>query len=344
MKKNKNKGFTLTELIIVIVIIGILAAVLIPSLSGYIKKAKRSNDVQTASQMSKELSLYCIENDINQNKLLGTDVRTILNFKGFDLTPSTSDWTYVYNRDKNIVEVQDFSDGVLAADNDFSFANDPTQIKENLFLIGKGTTDLEQAIYILISSPEEWNKAHELLKNTIYNSLINKFDPQVTLFISNYNGYTTYSGSNKITYFVYLENTVMLPNINTMVRNDIFDEYFSPVKSQIIKQCEPNSYLIKFYNNVEIVDENKLAKIDVTVTNGTPIIKLGENYSKSLYQEIYTYIIAIKSYKNLTSKEEKDDSGDVFTYKVVVNYYDENGLFARGSATYNIKDGSTLPY
>lgn len=46
--KNNKKGFTLTELIIVIVIIGILAAVLIPSLSNYIQKAKKSAAEQDA--------------------------------------------------------------------------------------------------------------------------------------------------------------------------------------------------------------------------------------------------------------------------------------------------------
>ena len=42
MNSVKKKGFTLTELIVVIAIIGILAAVLIPSITGYIKKAKVS--------------------------------------------------------------------------------------------------------------------------------------------------------------------------------------------------------------------------------------------------------------------------------------------------------------
>ena len=47
MKKRKNKkGFTIVELVIVIAVIAILAAVLIPTFSSLIKKAKISADTQ----------------------------------------------------------------------------------------------------------------------------------------------------------------------------------------------------------------------------------------------------------------------------------------------------------
>ena len=50
-KTLKKKAFTLTELIVVIAIIGILAAVLIPSLTGYIGKSKESAATQEAQSV-----------------------------------------------------------------------------------------------------------------------------------------------------------------------------------------------------------------------------------------------------------------------------------------------------
>ena len=63
MKKNNKKGFTLTELIVVIVIIGILAAVLIPSITGYVKKAKVSTVQQESSAIVTAYKTWEAERD-----------------------------------------------------------------------------------------------------------------------------------------------------------------------------------------------------------------------------------------------------------------------------------------
>ena len=57
MINSRKKGFTLVELVIVIAVIAILAAVLIPTFGNLVKTANMSADQQAIVQMNKLLAL-----------------------------------------------------------------------------------------------------------------------------------------------------------------------------------------------------------------------------------------------------------------------------------------------
>lgn len=57
----KTKGFTLVELIVVIAVIGVLAAILVPSMLGYVKKAKVTAANSAAKEMHNAVTVALVD-------------------------------------------------------------------------------------------------------------------------------------------------------------------------------------------------------------------------------------------------------------------------------------------
>jgi len=77
MRKSNKKGFTLVELVVVIAIIGILAAILVPTMMNYVKKAR----LKTANANAKLIFTTC-NNQAADLIADGESVTAISNWSG----------------------------------------------------------------------------------------------------------------------------------------------------------------------------------------------------------------------------------------------------------------------
>ena len=337
MKKLNRKGFTLTEMIVVIAIIGILAGVLIPTITGYIKRANKSNDEQLAASMTDEIERYCIEKNLEQEELIGTDIRTILTAKGYNLVPSRDDWTYVYNAAEKKVELKDVKRGVLAWS--VVDAVDPSNYAENMFLLGEGKNDFEQAIKLLINykSLADYTNALELVQDdSRYKSLVESFNPENTLYLNNVKNLSVPTTTSKVVFTVGTYNIPNLTNVSIVTEGE--KTFNIPQIITSVNEYTKNRLNYLFEEIDEFKNVNNYAKIDLSdlelTDDVTPKFTLGPLVEQSTEQSIS---IDIVGYTNKWVDADGDKIVDAsekeirLVYQVIVMYYNENGIFAQGT-------------
>ena len=120
--KNR-KGFTLVELMVVILIVGILAAVAIPLMQGRIDKAKWSEANATAGTIRTAVRAYAAETSITTataNAVGTLDTVSIQGYLGFQ--PSDLQGTYFSAGDYEILSVD--ASGIAAVEVTSSELND----------------------------------------------------------------------------------------------------------------------------------------------------------------------------------------------------------------------------
>ena len=136
IKRNNKKGFTIVELVIVIAVIAILAAVLIPTFAGIIRKANISADTQLAKQLNTALTAENVTNDIDDIY----EVIEALKAQGFilaNLNAKANECYYVWEKDTNQILLVDGKEGYKV-----------------LFALNEDYGDIDDSWYFVINDAE----------------------------------------------------------------------------------------------------------------------------------------------------------------------------------------------
>lgn len=290
--RSRKKGFTIVELMIVIVIIGILIAIIVPSVTSAIESANIASDQSDVKNMNTILQVYCVQNGIDTTKLQAPEVRAIVSSeqKNYTFVPKSSKGIYWYsvNEGKIVYSTNgDPNNVVLSNVAHAAFTpSSPEELVEGYLYLNTGD-ELDEVFTALRSviNKATYNNvvtaAESVKKFTNFQAHIANFDPSDTLYISSTSMYK--DGFDSINNVVFATGITVIPKAEKLL-DLVFSEGVDIVLPATVKVVEPEAFISVRSKTRLVVNNSSTKVVEGALSGSIKEVANVENISKSDYK------------------------------------------------------------
>lgn len=289
---SRKKGFTIVELMIVIVIIGILIAIIVPSVTSAIESANIASDQSDVKNMNTILQVYCVQNGIDTTKLQAPEVRAIVSSeqKNYTFVPKSSKGIYWYsvNEGKIVYSTNgDPNNVVLSNVAHAAFTpSSPEELVEGYLYLNTGD-ELDEVFTALRSviNRATYNNvlaaAESVEKFTDFQEHIENFDPSHTLYISSTSMYK--DGGASIDNVVFATGITVIPKVETILTL-AFSSGVDIVLPATVKVVEPGAFISVMSETRLVVNNSSTKVVEGALSGSIKEVANVENISYSDYK------------------------------------------------------------
>lgn len=290
--RSRKKGFTIVELMIVIVIIGILIAIIVPSVTSAIESANIASDQSDVKNMNTILQVYCVQNGIDTTKLQAPEVRAIVSSeqKNYTFVPKSSKGIYWYsvNEGKIVYSTNgDPNNVVLSNVAHAAFTpSSPEELVEGYLYLNTGD-ELDEVFTALRSVINRdtydnvFDAAASVKKFTNFQAHIENFDPSDTLYISSTSMYK--DGGKGIDNVVFATGITVIPKVETILTL-AFSDGVDIVLPATVKVVEPGAFISVMSDTRLVVNNSSTKVVEGALSGSIKKVANVENISKSDYK------------------------------------------------------------
>ena len=290
--RSRKKGFTIVELMIVIVIIGILIAIIVPSVTSAIESANIASDQSDVKNMNTILQVYCVQNGIDTTKLQAPEVRAIVSSeqKNYTFVPKSSKGIYWYsvNEGKIVYSTNGDPNNVVlsnVAHAAFTPSSPEELVKGYLYLnTGDELDEVFTALRSVINRDtydNVFDAAKSVEKFTDFQAHIENFDPSHTLYISSTSMYK--DGGKSIDNVVFATGITVIPKVETILTL-AFSEGVDIVLPATVKVVEPGAFISVMSETRLVVNNSSTKVVEDALSGSIKKVANVENISYSDYK------------------------------------------------------------